>query len=251
MGLKDLFIKSDESSDDKPIEKVTVKDSTVKFPTSEKQDKINYQTPAPTQKHTSSFNFGFGESTPTPAPIIPIVNLNVEVTQEQINSAYSIYQNGFDSLNSEGYDFYEYFQMVIAGGIENAPIYPMAFAMGKSANKGLTKDALTTKADYYMGEINKVYDNFSTQGNNKKQEIISQKSQENQSLLNDVHLINEQMESLKVQLADRESKLRAIDSKYASNINDVDAKLTANSIAKDKIISEIQTVKNGIINNVN
>lgn len=251
MGLKDLFIKSDESSDDKPIEKVQVKDSTVKFPTSEREKKPSYQSPMSTPKQTSSFNFGFGESTPTAPLIVPIVNLNVEVTQDQIDNAYNIYQNGFDSLNGEGYDFYEYFQMVIAGGIENAPIYPMAFAMGKSANKGLTKDALTTKADYYMGEINKVYDNFSTQGNNKKQEIISQKSQENQSLLNDVHLINEQMESLKVQLADRESKLRAIDSKYASNINDVDAKLTANSIAKDKIISEIQTVKNGIINNVN
>ena len=51
--------------------------------------------------------------------------------------------------------------------------------------------------------------------------------------------------------AGSERKLGEIDSKYAGQLNDVQTMIKANSIAKEKIVGQIQTVKNGIINNVN
>lgn len=245
MSFKSIFIKTDESSENKPVEK-SVKENTIKFPTSETSKPLNVEKP----KKTNTFDFGFDTSS-KPAPTVFVPSTNISVTEEQIEKAYTIYQNGFDSLNQPGYDFYEYYKMVLAGGIENAPIYAMAFAMGKSTDATITKESLISKADFYLDEINKVYNNFASQGNNKKQEIIGQKTQENQLLLSEVESIKEQIESLKIQLSDREHKLSVIDTKYSTAINDVDTKLMANSIAKDKIVGNIETVKNGIINNVN
>lgn len=251
MGFKDIFIKSDESSDDKPIQKAVPMKESIQFPET-KAKPVERQIPTQSvPKQTSSFNFGFGD-TPAPAPTyVPTPIVNVSVTQDQIDKAYAIYEKGFDSLNMPGYDFYEFFKMVLAGGIDNAPIYAMAFAMGKSADSSITKEALVAKADYYLDEINKVYENFTSQGNAKKQEILGQKSSENQQLVSNVELIQQQIESLHIQLTDSQNKLKAIDSKYATAIGEMDAKLSANSLAKDKIVGSITTVKNGLINNVN
>lgn len=256
MDFKSIFIKSDESSDDKPIQKVPVKkEEAIKFPetnTVPVERSIPKQS-APTPK--PSFGFGFGGAV-EPEPIkqetpMFVPTGNVSVSDEQVDKAYGIYQRGFDSLNTEGYDFYEYYTMVAAGGMENTAIYPMAFAMGKSVSPSITKDALTSKADYYMDEINKVYQNFSAQGSSKIDEISTKKNNENQNLVHELESIKTQMESLLVQQASCERKLGEIDSKYAGQLNDVQTMIKANSIAKDKIIGQIQTVKNGITNNVN
>ena len=252
MDLKSIFIKSDESSDDKPIQKAVPMKESIQFPeTNVKPVERQIPTQSVPKPTTSGFNFGFGDS-PAPTPTyVPTPIVNVSVTQDQIDKAYTIYEKGFDSLNTPGYDFYEFFKMVLAGGIDNAPIYAMAFAMGKSTDSSITKEALVAKADYYLDEINKVYENFTTQGNAKKQEILGQKSSENQQLVSNVELIQQQIESLHVQLTDSQNKLKAIDSKYATAIGEMDAKLSANSLAKDKIVGSITTVKNGLINNVN
>jgi hypothetical protein len=256
MDFKSIFIKSDESSDDKQIEKVPVKkEESFKFPesgnTPVERSIPKQSTPTP----KPSFGFGFGGAV-EPEPIKQEVPMfvptgNVSVSDEQVDKAYGIYQRGFDSLNTDGYDFYEYYTMVAAGGMENTPIYPMAFAMGKSVSPSITKDALTSKADYYMDEINKVYQNFSAQGSSKIDEISTKKNNENQNLVHELESIKTQIESLLVQQASCERKLGDIDSKYAGQLNDVQTMIKANSIAKEKFIGQIQTVKNGIINNVN
>jgi hypothetical protein len=257
MGFKDIFIKSDESSVDKTIEKVTVrKEETIKFPENVSapversiptQSEPKQSTPKP------SFGFGFGssaEQAPTTPMYVPTPT-NVSVTQEQIDKAYGIYQAGFDSLNQPGYDFYEYFKMVIAGGVGNTPIYAMAFAMGKSVEPKMNKEGLVNQADFYLSEINKVYEQYSTQGNTKKSELLNKKASEKQSLESDVESLKQQIETLLVQQIASEKKLTEIDSNYAGQINEIDCKITANNLAKDKIIGEIQAVKNGINNNIN
>lgn len=254
MGFKDIFIKSDESSNDKLQEKQQMKkEESFKFP--ETVGAVEKTTPKPSfSKSTSGFNFGFGLTpTPEPTPITPTYTSigNVDVTQEQIDKAYSLYQNGFDSLNQPGYDFYEFFKMVVAGGIGNAPIYAMAFAMGKSVETKMTKEGLINQADFYLSEITKVYENYALQGDTKKNELVGRKSQENQSLLSEVDHLKQQIDALQVQLDSSIKRLNTIDSNYAEQLNEVDCKIKANMLAKDKIIGEIQSVKNGITNNVN
>lgn len=255
MALKDLFIKSDESPDDKPIQKPpqVKKDESIKFPSNETAP-VERTIPKQSAPKTPTFDFGFGtpKTAPEPEPMfIPTPNLNVPVSQEQIDKAFAIYKKGFDSLNTDGYDFYEYYTMVLAGGIENTPIYAMAYAMGKSVSPSITKEALVAKADYYIDEINKVYQNFTTQGNAKMQSIATNKSNEKQSLVQQLESVKQQMEALEIEKASCEKKLGAIDSNYAGQLNEVETMLSANSIAKDKIVGSIQTVKNGVINNVN
>jgi hypothetical protein len=240
MGLKDLFIVSDGNSDDKPKKEPVVQKSTTKFPDSSTKTE---------ETSSSIFNvFGFGE---TPAPTSkPTFSGNVVVNDEVLGKTLEMYETGFDSLNQPGYDFYEFFKAVMAGGIENPAIYGMAYGMGSAMDKTITKDKLLMQSDFYLSEINKVYNGYVEKGNSKKQEIINQKNNENQALAGDLNLMRQQLEQLQIQIADRENKLSVIDNKYAPMLNEVETKILANDLAKNKIVSSIEQVKNGIINNL-
>jgi len=228
MGLKDLFIVSDESSDNKPV-----KQSTTKFPTSEPK------TEAPSSSSFGSFGFG---STPTPT--------STNVSNEALSKALLIYENGFDSLNQPGYDFYEFYKAVMAGGVDNPAIYGMAFGMGTAMDKTITKEKLLQQSDFYLNEITKVYNEYVSKGNTKRQEVINQKNHENESLIGELNLMKQQLEQLQIQIADRENKLSVIDSKYGPILSEVENKIAANDMAKEKIVGSIEQVKNGIINNL-
>jgi hypothetical protein len=241
MGLKDLFIVSDEKPIDKPVEQIKeVPKTTTKFPTS-----------TPKAEEPSAFSaFGFGSS-PTPTPVQTNFQPTAQgVTNEQLAKAFDVYQNGFDSLNQPGYDFYEFYQAVMGGGIENPQIYTMAFAMGSAMDRSITKDKLLMQSDFYLTEINKVYNDFVAKGNAKRQEVINQKNHENQSLVGELDLMKQQLEQLQIQIADRQAKLSAIDSKYNPILGEVEGKLVANDQAKHKIVSTIEQVKQGITNNL-
>lgn len=240
MGLKDLFIVSEETSENKPIQEPVKQaaPSTTKFPSS---------TPKAEESTSSAFGFGFG-STPTPAPTPTYQATNV--SNEALAKTLEMYEAGFDSLNQPGYDFYEFFKAVMAGGVDNPAIYGMAFGMGSAMDKSITKDKLLMQSDFYITEINKVYNDYVAKGNGKRQEVINQKNHENESLVGELNLMRQQLEQLQVQISDRENKLSVIDSKYGPILNEVDSKIAANDLAKQKIVGSIEQVKNGIINNL-
>jgi hypothetical protein len=239
MGLKDLFIVSDENSENKPVQEPVKQSapSTTKFPNSE--PKIE----APTTSAFSSFGFG---GSPTPTPTYQASNVSNEVLAKTLE----MYEAGFDSLNQPGYDFYEFFKSVMAGGIDNPAIYAMAFQMGSVMDKTITKDKLLMQSDFYISEINKVYNDYVTKGNGKRQEVINQKNHENESLVGELNLMKQQLEQLQIQITDRENKLSVIDSKYGPMLSEVESKIAANDLAKQKIVGSIEQVKNGIINNL-
>jgi hypothetical protein len=126
----------------------------------------------------------------------------------------------------------------------------MAFGMGTAMDKTITKDKLLMQSDFYITEINKVYNDYVVKGNGKRQEVINQKNHENESLLGELNLMRQQLEQLQIQISDRENKLSVIDSKYGPILNEVDSKIAANDLAKQKIVGSIEQVKNGIINNL-
>lgn len=248
MSFKSLFIVDEETPDSKPIEKPKVKEQPIKFPT---QEKVEQTSPSP----TPAFGFGFGSGKAEPAPSFASTTSftsasSAEPTQEQIEIAFQLYEKGFESLNQPGYDFFEYFKAISAGGIDNAGLYPMAFAMGHSMDNSITKEKLLTQSEFYLGEINKVYEDFNSKGVAKRDSVAVRKSNENQNLLGELESIKEQIHLLELQQKDRETKLASIDTKYASELNEVEGKLGANRLAKDKIVTAIQAVKNGITNNI-
>ena len=237
MGLKDLFIVSDENANDQPKQEV-VKPTTsaTKFPTIET-----------TEEPSSIFSaFGFGKTeTPT-----PVHSMSTQASNEHLEKAFDLYQKGFDSLNQPGYDFYEFYQAVMQAGPTNPQIYAMALTMASAMDKSVTKDKLIQQSEFYLAEINKVYQDYNSKGLTKKQELTTQKQHENESLVSELSLLRQQLEVIQTQIADRENKLSVIDVKYAPMMGEVDSKLSANDIAKNKIVQSIEQVKNGIINNL-
>jgi hypothetical protein len=172
------------------------------------------------------------------------------VSQEHLEKAVELYENGFNSLNQDGFDFYEFFQSVSQGGMTNPQVYAMAYAMGTAMDKTISKEKLTAQADFYISEITKVYDENVAKGNGKKENLLKQKESENQTLANELTMFQQQLEALQIQIADRQNKLHAIDGKYQPQLDEVDSKLNANTIAKSKIVEAIETVKSGINTNI-
>ena len=234
MGLMDLFINSDESSNDKATTPAPVKQPTVSF-----SDAPVEPTSAPAFKFNSE-----------PTPTTPTYQAPVQVSDEYMQKAFAMYEKGFESLNKDGFDFYEYYQSVMQGGPSNPQVYTMAFSMGGIMKKSLSKSELISDADYYIDEITKVYNENVSKGNAKKQTLLAQKDSENKSLVSELETMEHQLDALKVQIEDRKRKLSDIDSKYAPDLADFDSRLGANELAKNKIIDSIEQVKQGIILNI-
>jgi hypothetical protein len=232
MALRDLFVISDDNKNEKPkTEDKVVESSTTKFPTNTSTPK---EVSADVFKNTTA----------------PVQNFPIGASHEHINKASDIYNQSFDSMNQEGYDFYEFYKGLSEEDKSNPAVYGMAFRMASAMDKTLTKEKLVTQADYYLAEINKKYQHYVTGGNAKKQELITQKSHENETLASELTTLRQQLETIKSQISNNEIKLAAIDSKYAPNLAEVESKILANDIAKNQLINSIETVKQGIINNV-
>lgn len=226
MGLRSLFFTDAESKEEKPSKGKQLEVETTSFPTTEQ---IKTQTYFPTSN--------------TPVFGAP--------DNKHLDTVIEMYEKGFESLNQDGYDFYEFFQAITnSGAADNPQMYQMAMTMGAAMDKTMTKSKLISQADFYINEINKVYNHYVTSGNSKKQELVNQKNSENQSLTSELSNLRQQLEALTNQIKSKENQLSLIDNKYQPTINEIDSKLNANNIAKDKILSEITKVKNGINNNL-
>ncbi|MFZ4405622.1 MAG: hypothetical protein ACOYOK_16135, partial [Pseudobdellovibrionaceae bacterium] len=81
----------------------------------------------------------------------------------------------------------------------------------------------------------------------KKAQITTQRTSESQNLTNELAMMEQQMEALKVQIQDRRNKLNLVDSKYNPQISEIESKLSANDSAKNEVINSIKTVQNGLL----
>ena len=237
--FKNLIFAQDENSSEGSNQKApapTKQSSATKFPETAQTSDVatpvfNFPTSAPTQQPTTFAS-------------------TAGVSQEHLEKAIELYENGFNSLNQDGFDFFEFFQSVSHGGITNPQVYAMAYAMGTAMDKTISKEKLMSQADFYVSEITKVYEENVAKGQSKKDSLLKQKESENQTLANELSMFQQQLEALQIQIADRQNKLQAIDGKYQPQLADIDGKLTANTIAKNKIVEAIQTVKTGININI-
>jgi len=227
MSFKSLFLNNtDEPQKEEVKSEVKTeikKESSVKFPSS----KNEFETPVKQNKSQGN----------------PDIQKHLEKFAE-------IYHTTFEGLNQPGYDFFEYYTAVISGDISDPKTYVMAFNMGKAMDKTITKEKLLEYSQYYTTETDKIYNKFVSDGNAKKQDLENQKHTENENLSGELTSLKQQLESIKIQIQDKENKLSLIDNKYQPMISEVENKLIANDTAKNKMVSSIETVKQGIINNL-
>ena len=119
MGFKDLFINSDSDDNKKQKVETTQNSFTSKFPSSG---------PVNETKSTSA----------------PQTSTTVDITPDNpacvphLDKIMALYEEGFNSLNMDGYDFFEYFQAVVQTGLNNPSMYGdrKSVVQGKSVDLG-------------------------------------------------------------------------------------------------------------------
>ena len=171
------------------------------------------------------------------------------MSNEHLVKAQATYMTIFDNANQAGYDFFEFYQSVISS-VDNPQIYPMAFGLGSGMDKTITKEKLVQQADYYLGEINKNYQTFVGKGSEKKQEILTHKTQESEMLSAELMQLNQELIAIQTKIQNSNVKLAAIDTKYGPMISEVESKIIANDMAKNQLMGSIEKVKQGIITNI-
>lgn len=157
-----------------------------------------------------------------------------------------VYQKGFEGLNSEGFDFFEMFKSVNAVGVTNPQSYQMAFTMGKTINPNLTKEFLIDKAKYYSAEIEKVYEKYNITGNSKKSDLNLKINEQKNSLTKSISDLEAQIVKLQKELEAKKVELSRIDNDNAQEFSELQLKIEANNMAKQKIQDSINLVVTGI-----
>ncbi|MBB6369325.1 hypothetical protein [Chryseobacterium shigense] len=172
---------------------------------------------------------------------------NVNITGNPfINEILDVYQKGFDSLNNEGFDFYELYKSVHAVGINNPQSYQMAFAMGKSLRPEISKEFLLDKSQYYISEIEKVFQNYDVIGNSKQKELSNSIVQKKENLSKQIADLQAQITKLQNDLQIKNMELERIDIDNKQMFLEIQQKIEANNLAKQKILESINTVVAGI-----
>lgn len=196
-------------------------------------------------------------SSESPAFSFP-VNANPDlrpVHDPTLDEVMRAYESGLDSLNMPGYDFFEYYQAVISG--EQPPgesVYRMAYRMARTMDKSVTAQKLITDAEFYIGKLNEVYEQYKQKGNQKIAELQNGKDQERKKLNLEIEQANRQMEKLRAELRkletdvqQRRQDLDKLDGTFLLQEEDVRNKLSANDTARQICVGRLNQVRDGIV----
>jgi len=237
MSWKDLFIINNEENAKKEKVVVDNNNQSISFPSVASNTKID----SPIAQSPSSV-------IPSPNPGVPLESH--PSCQPHMEKILQMYETGFEGLNMEGYDFFEFYKAIVSAGADNPAVYPMAFTMAQTMDKKITKDLLISQSDFYVQEISKVHTKYVEGGTSKKNEFLTKKEEERRQLNSEVQNLKMQIEALTNQMNNAQNNLTQIDNKYANDLLEVDCKLMANDLAKNNLLASISKVKQGLINNV-
>lgn len=118
--------------------------------------------------------------------------------------------------------------------------------MGKSINSDLTKDFLLQKANFYIAEIEKVYEKYNVVGKAKKQELDNNITKDKYNLSKSITDLESNIVQLQKELEAKKAELQKMDPANRKELTEIQLKIEANDLAKEKIMSSINTVITGI-----
>ncbi|WP_431243550.1 hypothetical protein ACQ9BO_02765 [Flavobacterium sp. P21] len=168
------------------------------------------------------------------------------LTNPFLNEIFEVYDKGFESLNAEGFDFFELYKSVLAVGVTNPQSYQMAFTMGKSLKSDLNKEFLLQKGSFYITEIEKVYAKYDAIGKTKKAELDNSITKEKYNLSKNISDLEAKIIELQKDLEAKKLELQKIDPVNREQLSEIQLKMEANDLAKQKILNSINTVITGI-----
>lgn len=168
------------------------------------------------------------------------------LTNPFLNEIFEVYDKGFESLNEPGFDFFELYKSVLAVGVTNPQSYQMAFTTGKTIKPDLTKEFLLQKGSYYITEIEKVYAKYDTIGKTKKADLDNTITKEKYNLSKSISDLEAKIIELQKELEAKKIELQKIDPVNMEQLSEIQLKMDANDLAKQKILNSINTVITGI-----
>ena len=118
--------------------------------------------------------------------------------------------------------------------------------MAQSVDAKVTKESLLDGANFYIKEINDVHEQYHTKGNAKKEEFQSSLLHQKETLSTEIAELEKQILQLQTQASDKKNQLNALENGTSTEMTDIEQKITANDIAKTKILEIITTVADGI-----
>jgi len=164
-----------------------------------------------------------------------------------------VYEDGLDSINMPGYDFYEFYKTVASTGNPTEQTYLMAYSMAKTLDKTITPSKLLTDAEFYISKINEVHSQYVTQGQQKLNSIqdkkTSEKSQLQSEIDNGARRINElraELQSLEADINQKRNILVKVDDSFYPQEKSIREKLSANDMARNTSIDKLNAIKEGI-----
>ncbi len=163
-----------------------------------------------------------------------------------LDEIFTVYEKGLDSLNHAGFDFFEMYRSVMAVGPTNPQSYQMAFAMGKTLNPELSKNFLLDKAQYYITEIEKVHTKYDTTGNAKKKDLSDSINKEKETLSKSILELETKILQLQRELETKRLELQKVDPGNVAQFTELQLKIEANNLAKQRILDSINLVVTGI-----
>lgn len=231
MGFKDLFFVSEDENKEEKRESIT-------FPET------------PTNKFPEETT-GFPTETESAAPVVSTPKPSVPTQcAPHMGDVMKLYEDGFMGLNKDGIEFFEFFEAVVDGGMENPGAYKMALKMLKGMESSMTKESLLAQSQYYIDELKKVHQHYSGAGETKKTELIAESKMEEQTLRDDVRQLEDQQKAITSQIQNKNLALNEIAGKFQPQLNDLDCKIMANDEAKNRILGTIESVVEGIKKNL-
>jgi hypothetical protein len=212
--------------------------------------------PAKKEERSESFSFPVNNTTTNsnsqtahqpPSTPPPVYN------DPAVAEVLQVYENGLDSINMPGYDFYEFYKTVTSAGHPGEQSYTMAFHMARTLDKTLTPGKLLADAEFYISKINEVHSQYVSQGQQKLNSIEEKKKSEKQSLQGEIDQaslritqLRAELQELEAGISQKRNTLLKVDETYYSQEKSIREKLGANDMAKKASIDKLNMIKEGI-----
>ncbi|MBK6264935.1 hypothetical protein JKA74_07795 [Marivirga sp. S37H4] len=180
----------------------------------------------------------------------PKVTPKQDLSESVLASIIEMYEAGFEGLNQPGYDFYEFFKAIQSVGSNDPQMYKMALTMAQSVDSKITKSSLLEQSDFYIAEIEKVHQKYEGQGKSKKEQIQNAQKVKKENLVAEISSLEKQLRDIQNQISSKKKDLQSIDINMLAEVSEIDQKITANDVAKSKILDTIMVVVNGINKNI-
>jgi len=179
-----------------------------------------------------------------------INSLNKGISNEILSKVIEMYEKGFESLNQQGYDFFEFFRAIMATDPNNPQSYIMAYTMVNSMDNSINKSFLLNSADFYQKEILKVYSKFDEEGKKAKNDLLEKQRSEKEKLKIDIESLQSKIQIWQKELEQKSKLLQNFDADNFNSLQEIDQKILANDLSKEHILQKITQVSTGINNHI-